>query len=60
MHETVRKERSTMAKQVRKVRLDLANGESRLIQVKTVTERYILRVIADMILPAHVLRWEVL
>lgn len=49
-----------MAKQVRNVRLDLANGDSRLIQVKTVTERYIRRVIADMILPAHVMRWEVL
>ena len=50
----------TMAKRVRYAILTLANGETRMIQVKTTTAEYICRVIADMILPAKVMRWEVL
>ena len=50
----------TMAKRVRYAILTLANGETRMIQIKTTTAEYICRVIADMILPAKVMRWEVL
>ena len=49
-----------MARRVRYAILTLANGETRMIQVKTTTAEYICRVIADMILPAKVMRWEVL
>lgn len=49
-----------MAKQMRNVRLELANGESRLIQTKTITERYIRKVIAELWLPAKVVGWVVL
>ena len=49
-----------MAKRVRYAVLTLANGETRMIQVKTTTAEYIRRVIADMILPCKVMRWEVL
>ena len=49
-----------MAKRVRNVRLDMANGESRMIQVKTTTERYIREIIADLCLPAKVIGWEVI
>lgn len=50
-----------MARRVRGVILTLANGETRRIDVKTTTENYIRRVIADMIwLPAKVMRWEVI
>ena len=50
----------TMAKRVRYAVLTLANGETRMIQVKTTTAEYIRRVIADMILPAKVMGWEVI
>lgn len=50
-----------MAKRMRNIRLDLANGDSVMIQSKTVTDRYILEIIADMTtLPAKVIGWEVL
>ena len=39
--------------------LTLSNGEQRAIEVKTTTERYIRNIIADMILPASVTKWEV-
>ena len=49
-----------MAKRVHGVILTLANGDTRRIDVKTTTAEYIRRVIADLILPAKVMRYEVL
>jgi len=49
-----------MAKRVKRVRLDMANGKSVVVQVKTTTEDFIEALIADLLLPAKVLRWEVL
>lgn len=49
-----------MAKHIKYVRLTLANGETRLIQVKTTTVEYIESVIADLIFPANVMRWELI
>ena len=49
-----------MAKKVRYVKLTMSNGETRLVQVKTTTENYIRKLIADMCLPAKVIRWEIL
>lgn len=50
-----------MAKQMRNVKLTMANGDTTVVQVKTTTEKYIRKLIADMIwLPAKVMRWEVL
>lgn len=49
-----------MAKQIHYVRLLLANGETRLIQTKTTTAAYIRRIIDDLILPANVMRYEVI
>ena len=50
-----------MARQMRNVKLMMANGDTTVVQVKTTTESYIRRLIADMIwLPAKVMRWEVL
>lgn len=49
-----------MAKKVKYVRLYLANGETRVIQVKTATANYIEGVIADMIFDSHVMRWELI
>ena len=37
-----------MAKRVRYVRFTLTNGETRMIQVKTTTENFIRKLIADM------------
>ena len=48
-----------MAKRMRNVVLFLENGETRMIQVKTCTERYIRNVIADIWLPARVIEWKV-
>ena len=51
-----------MARPIAKTKLvilTLSNGEKRAIEVKTTTERYIRNVIADMILPASVTKWEV-
>lgn len=47
-------------KRIKSVVLTLANGETRMITVKTTTENYIRRVIADLLLPAKVVGWEVL
>jgi len=55
-----RRESRAMAKRMRNVRLIMANGETRMIQVKTTTERYIREIIADLWLPAKVTGWEVL
>lgn len=49
-----------MAKRVRYIILSLSNGESKMITVKTTTENYIRKVIADLWLPAKVIGWEVL
>ena len=50
-----------MAKQMRNVELTLANGDTTIVQVKTTTERYIRKLIADMYwLPCRVMRWEVI
>jgi len=49
-----------MAKRVHLVRLILVSGGTRMIQVKTRTDRYILAVIKDLHLPEGVVRWEVL
>lgn len=49
-----------MAKRVRYCKLMLANGETRMIQVKTTTENYIRKVIADLMLPAKVVEWVVI
>ena len=49
-----------MAKRLKYVRLTLANGETRVIQVKTATVEYIENVIADLIFPANVMRWELI
>lgn len=50
-----------MAKRNRYVRLTLANGDTRVVDVgKTCTDRYIERFIADLILPYPVTKWEVL
>ena len=50
-----------MAKQMRNVKLTMANGDTTVVQVKTTTEKYIRKLIADMIwLPAKVMMWEVL
>lgn len=50
-----------MAKTVKYVRLTMANGDTTVLSVKTVTENYIRRVIRDMYwLPAKVMRWEVI
>ena len=49
-----------MAKRMRNVCLMMANGETRMIQVKTTTENYIRKVIADLFLPSNVTKWEVL
>lgn len=50
-----------MAKQMRNVKLTMANGDTTIVRVKTTTERYLRRVIADMYwLPAKVMGWEVL
>ena len=46
-------------KKVKYVRLTMANGETRVVQVKTTTENYIRKLIADMNLPDKVIRWEV-
>lgn len=48
-----------MAKRVRYCRLMLENGDTKMIQIKTTTENYIRKVIADMRLPAKVVGWEV-
>lgn len=48
-----------MAKRVRTIMLILENGDTKLIQVKTCTERYIWNVISDMWLPARVIEWKV-
>lgn len=48
-----------MAKRVRYCRLMLENGDTKLIQVKTTTENYIRKVIADMCLTVKVVGWEV-
>lgn len=47
-----------MARRIRLIRLNMSNGESTVIQVKTTTENYIRKVIADMILPAKVMTYE--
>lgn len=51
-----------MAKLVRRIRLELANGETRVFYSKTCTEKYVRALIADVewTLPAKVIRWEVL
>ena len=49
-----------MAKRMKYVRLYLANGETRLIRVKTATVNYIECVIADLVFPASVTRWELI
>lgn len=50
-----------MAKSMRNIRLTLANGDTTVVRVKTCTENYVRKLIADMIwLPAKVMRWEVL
>lgn len=56
----MRKAVSIMAKRVHLVRLILVSGGTRMIQVKTKTDRYILAVIKDLRLPEGVVRWEVL
>ena len=48
-----------MAKRVRYCILMLENGDTKMIQVKTTTENYIRKVIADMCLPMKVVDWEV-
>ena len=49
-------------KSIKYVRLYLANGETKLEQVKTTTDRYIKNLIADIAyrLPAKVTSWEVI
>lgn len=49
-----------MAKSVRTIILTLSNGDTRAITSKTCTEKYIRSLIADLILPCHVVKWEVL
>lgn len=49
-----------MAKQVRKIKLTLANGDTRVVESKTCTEGYVQRLIADLWLPAKVIGWVVL
>lgn len=49
-----------MAKRMRNVVLTMENGETRMIQVKTTTERYIREIIADLWLPAKVTSWAVI
>ena len=49
-----------MAKQVKYVKLILANGDTRLIQTKTITSAYIRKIVDAMILPANVMRYEVI
>ena len=49
-----------MAKQIRYVRLTLANGETRLLQTKTTTASYIRKIIESLILPANVMKYEVI
>lgn len=49
-----------MAKRVRYCKLVLENGDTKVIQVKTTTENYIRKVIADMCLPGKVIKWVVI
>lgn len=49
-----------MAKRMKCVRLYLANGKTKVIEVKTTTDRYIKNVIADLIFDAPVMRWELI
>ena len=50
-----------MAKRMRNIRLELANGDTVMIQSKTTTDRYIREIIEDMTtLSAKVIGWEVL
>ena len=49
-----------MAKSLKSVRLTLANGDTTVVTVKTATENYIRKLVADMYwLPAKVIRWAV-
>lgn len=50
-----------MAKSMRNVELTLANGDTTVVTVKTTTEKYIRKLVADMYwLPAKVIRWAVI
>ena len=50
-----------MARSMRKVELTMANGDTTVVDVKTTTETYIRRLIADMYwLPAKVISWAVI
>lgn len=49
-----------MAKRVRTIILTLADGTTRAVTSKTVTENYVRNLIADLILPCPVTKWEVL
>lgn len=49
-----------MAKRVRYILLTLADGSQKMVQSKTCTENYVRNLIADLILPCPVTKWEVL
>ena len=50
-----------MTRKVRKVKLTMANGDTTVVDVKTTTETYIRKLVADMYwLPARVISWVVI
>ena len=57
-HKIHESEDTTMAKRNRYVRFTLTNGDTKVVQTKTCTERYIRNLIED--LRIAVVKWEVL